>query len=157
MRRSMIALALIASSSLRPGQAAAQAGARLGPQFVSYKLGDPSNVTITETAVPVFVFMPVKSGLTLDIGSAFAMASVKSTVNGQTRESKISGPTDTQIRATMNLGSDMVLLTAGINVPTGKSTADTSEQMAAALIGNDFLVFPISSMGSGFGGAGGLA
>jgi hypothetical protein len=29
--------------------------------------------------------------------------------------------------------------------------------MAAALIGNDFLVFPISSMGSGFGGTGGVA
>jgi hypothetical protein len=147
---------LIAALAL-PAVAAAQGGVRLGPQFVSYTLGDPSNVTITETAVPVFVFMPLRSGLTLDVGSAFAMANVKSTVNGQTRESKISGPTDTQIRATMNLGSDMVLLTAGLNVPTGKATADTSEQMAAALIGNDFLVFPISSMGSGFGGTGGLA
>src|ERR1051325_9805514 len=127
---------LIVALAALPAVAAAQGGARVGPQFVSYTLGDPSNVTITETAVPVFVFVPVKSGLTLDIGSAFAMANVKSTVNGQTRESKVSGPTDTQIRATMNLGSDMVLLTAGINVPTGKSTADTSEQMAAALIGN---------------------
>lgn len=148
---------LIAALAVAPGVALAQGGVRLGPQFFSYKLGDPSNVTITETAVPVFVYMPLRPGLTLDIGSAFAMANVKSTVNGQTTESKISGPTDTQIRATMNLGSDMVLVTAGINVPTGKSTADTSEQMAAALIGNDFLVFPISSMGSGFGGTGGLA
>ena len=30
-------------------------------------------------------------------------------------------------------------------------------QHAASLIGNDFLVFPISSMGSGLGGTGGLA
>ena len=148
---------LIASLAALPALAGAQGGVRLGPQFVSYTLGDPSNVTITETAVPVFVFMPLRPGLTLDVGSAFAMANVKSTDNSQKRESKISGPTDTQIRATMNLGTDMVLLTAGLNVPTGKATADTSEQMAAALIGNDFLVFPISSMGSGFGGTGGLA
>jgi len=151
MRRLILPALLLATSAL------AQSGARIGPQFVSYTLGDPSNLTMTETAIPIFVFMPLRPGITLDIGSAFAMANVKSTINGQTRESKISGPTDTQIRATMNLGSDMVLLTAGLNVPTGKSTADTSEQMAAALIGNDFLMFPISSMGSGFGGTGGIA
>jgi hypothetical protein len=152
MRRlSISALLLIA------GTASAQSvGARVGPQFVSYTLGAPSNVTITETAIPIFAFFPVTPGLTLDIGTAYAMANVKST-GTQTRESKISGLTDTQIRATMNLGSDLVLVTAGLNIPTGRTTADTSEQLAAALIGNDFLVFPISSMGSGFGGTGGIA
>ena len=151
MRRLILPALCLASAAF------AQSGARVGPQFVSYTLGAPSNLTITETAIPVFAFMPLGSGISLDIGTAFAMANVKSTINGQERESKISGLTDTQIRATMNLGSDMVLLTAGLNIPTGKSTADTSEQMAAALIGNDFLVFPISSMGSGFGGTGGIA
>ena len=151
MRRLILPALCAATSAL------AQGGARMGPQFVSYSLGAPSNVTITETAIPIFAYMPLRGGISLDIGTAFAMASVKSTINGQERESKISGLTDTQIRATMNLGSDLVLLTAGVNIPTGKSTADTSEQMAAALIGNDFLVFPISSMGSGFGGTGGVA
>jgi hypothetical protein len=150
MRRLVLPALLAASTAL------AQGGARIGPQFYSYTLGAPSNVTITETAVPFFAFVPL-GGMTLDVGSAYAMVNVKSTVAGQTRESKITGLTDTQIRATMNLGTDMVVLTAGLNVPTGKSTADTSEQMAAALIGNDFLVLPISSMGSGFGGTGGLA
>jgi hypothetical protein len=160
MRRSLFPAVLLATAaiSLRSAELRAQEpGARIGPQFVSYTLGAPSNVTITETAIPVFAYMPIGTGITIDIGTAFAMANVKSTVSGQTRESRISGPTDTQIRATMNLGSDNVLLTAGLNIPTGKATADTSEQMAAALIGNDFLVFPISSMGSGFGGTGGLA
>jgi hypothetical protein len=154
MRRIIFpALALFAATA----SAQSGAGARFGPQLVSYTLGEPSNVTITEMAVPVFVYLPMGRSLTFDIGTAYAMANVKSTVSGQTRESKINGLTDTQIRATMNLGTDRVVLTAGLNVPTGKSTADTSEQMAAALIGNDFLVFPISSMGSGFGGTGGVA
>jgi hypothetical protein len=153
MRRLILpALALFAAAAAQGG-----AGARIGPQFVSYTLGAPSNVTITETAIPIFAFVPLGTGMTLDIGTAYAMANVKSDATGQTRESKISGLTDTQIRATMNLGSDKVLLTAGVNIPTGKSTADTSEQMAAALIGNDFLVLPISSMGSGLGGTGGIA
>ena len=150
-------LVILALAAIPAAVSAQGAGARVGPQFVSYTLGAPSNITITETAIPIFAYVPVTGGLTLDIGTAYAMANVKSTVSGQTRESKISGLTDTQIRATMNLGSDMVLVTAGLNIPTGRTTADTSEQEAAALIGNDFLVFPISSMGSGFGGTGGLA
>jgi hypothetical protein len=152
MRRLLSSLLSVAAAS-----AAAQGpGARVGPQFVSYTLGAPSNVTITEMAIPIFAVLPATRGLTLDIGTAYAVANVKST-SGTVRESRISGLTDTQIRATMNLGSDMVLVTAGINLPTGRTTADASEQEAAALIGNDFLTFPISSMGSGFGGTGGLA
>jgi hypothetical protein len=159
MRRlTLSALAIVAAyPALGLGDAGAQGGgARVSPQIVSYKLGEPSNITITETAIPVFVVLPIR-GISVDVGTAFAMANVKSTVSGQTRESKISGLTDTQLRATLPLGTDRVLLTAGLNIPTGKSTADTSEQMAAALIGNDFLVFPISSLGTGFGGTGGVA
>lgn len=152
MRRiSILALAVI------PVAAGAQGGGvRIGPQFVSYSLGAPSNVTISQAAIPIFAFVPLTRGLSLDVGTAYAMANVKST-GATVRESRISGLTDTQIRATMNVGSDMVVITAGLNVPTGRTTADTSEQEAAALIGNDFLVFPISSMGSGFGGVGGIA
>ena len=145
------ALLVISGAAAVRGQ-----GARLSPQFVSYTLGVPSSVTITEMAVPIFAFMPVTQGLTLDIGTAFASARVKST-GAQTTESTISGLTDTQIRATMNLGSELVIVTAGVNIPTGRSTAAPSEQSAASLIGNDFLVFPISSMGSGLGGTGGIA
>jgi hypothetical protein len=137
--------------------AAQDAGVRISPQFISYSLGSPSNNTISEMAIPLFAFMPVTKILTLDIGTAFASAQVTSTSGGQSVKSTISGLTDTQIRGTVNLGSDLVLLTAGVNVPTGRSTVTPAEQSAAGLIGNDFLMFPISSMGSGFGGTGGLA
>ena len=44
-----------------------------------------------------------------------------------------------------------------MNLPTGKSTVATDQQRAAGLIGSDFLAFPISNMGTGFGGTGGVA
>lgn len=137
--------------------AAQDVGARISPQYISYSLGSPANEKISELAIPLFAFMPVTRALTLDIGTAFASATVTGTSAGQATQSKVSGLTDTQIRATANLGSDLVLLTAGVNLPTGRSTVKPAEQAAAGLIGNDFLVFPISSMGSGFGGTGGLA
>jgi hypothetical protein len=150
-------ISFVALMAVAPALGAQGVGARVSPQFVNYTLDAPSNVQISEMAIPIFVVMPVTSTFSLDLGTAFASATAKSTGGTQAISSSISGLTDTQIRATMNLGTDLVVLTAGVNIPTGRSTADTSEQAAAALIGNDFLVFPISSMGSGFGGTGGLA
>jgi hypothetical protein len=44
-----------------------------------------------------------------------------------------------------------------VNIPTGQSTVNVDQLSAASLIGNDFLAFPISNMGTGFGGTGGIA
>jgi hypothetical protein len=152
MRKLPFAAVLVAASA-----GAQTVGIRTTPQFVSYTLGAPSNNTISEFALPIFAVVPVNQMLNFDIGTAFASSTLKSTSGGQTTQSSISGLTDTQIRGTVNLGSDLVLLTAGVNVPTGQSTVSPAEQAAAGMIGNDFLVFPISSMGSGFGGTGGVA
>src|SRR4051812_43423575 len=148
---------LFALLAVAPALGAQRVGARISPQYVNYTLSAPSNVQISEMAIPVFVVVPITNAFSLDVGTAFASATAKSTGGSQAISSSISGLTDTQIRATMNLGTDLVGLTAGVNLPTGRSTGGTSEQAAGALIGNDFMVFPISSMGSGFGGTGGLA
>jgi hypothetical protein len=153
MRRLLIpAILLIARVA-----GAQDVGARTSPQFIRYSLGSPSNNTISEMAIPIFAYMPINPNLTLDVGTAFASATVTSTSGGQSTQSKISGLTDTQLRGSLNVGGDAMVLTFGVNVPTGRATATPAEQSAASLIGNDFLVFPISSMGSGFGGTGGLA
>src|SRR4051812_23832238 len=153
MRRLLVLSLLVIASST----SAQSVGARTSPQFAHYTLGSPSNNTISEMAIPLFAVMPISPMLTLDIGTAFASAKLTNTSNGQATESTISGLTDTQLRATVNLATDMVVLTAGLNIPTGSSTVKPEEQAAAGMIGNDFLIFPISSMGSGFGGTGGLA
>jgi hypothetical protein len=93
----------------------------------------------------------------VDVGSAFANAHVEQTGTGPKKTSTITGPTDTQIRANYSIGTDFVVLTAGVNVPTGRSTVNAQEQLAAGLIGSDFLGFPISNMGTGFGGTAGVA
>jgi hypothetical protein len=51
----------------------------------------------------------------------------------------------------------MIVLTAGVNLPTGQSSVKQEQLLAAGLIGSDFLAFPISNMGTGFGGTGGVA
>jgi hypothetical protein len=87
------------------------------------------------------------------MGTAYARARVTS---GSTR-SEISGLTDTQIRGSYTLGGDFVVLTAGVSLPTGQRSVTLEQLLAAGLIGNDFLAFPVSNMGTGLAATGGVA
>jgi hypothetical protein len=107
--------------------------------------------------VPLFVIVPVTRALTFDLGTAYARSHVEQTTFGKTTTSEIAGLTDTQIRANYVLGNDFVVLTAGVNLPTGQSRVKSDQALAAGLIGSDFLAFPISNMGTGFGETGGIA
>ena len=157
MMRGLRQAALFAVAAILPAGAAAQSvfdsEARLAPQLVQYRFGAPANERVWQLAVPVFVAVPVNERLTFDVGTSFAHTRVTS--DGATSE--ISGLTDTQLRGNLVLGGDFLVLTAGLNLPTGKSSVTLDQFRAAGLIGNDFLSFPISSMGTGFALTGGVA
>jgi hypothetical protein len=148
---SLTALALATAGSL-----GAQT-VRLAPQFVSYKVEAPAEFTLSEFAIPVFVAVPLGQRMTFDVGSAWASARLERTTAGTKTTSSISGPTDTQVRLNATFGGDFLVLTAGANLPTGRSTATPEEQPAAGLMGSDFLSFPVSNMGTGAGATGGIA
>ena len=130
---------------------------RGAPQFVRYQINAPVNETISEFTLPIFVVIPVSSVFSFDVGTAYTSARVQPNGTAAGETSTVSGLTDTQVRANLSLGTDFVVLTAGLNIPTGKETASQTEQLAAFRIGNDFLAFPISNMGTGFGATAGLA
>lgn len=128
-----------------------------GPQFTQYSLKAPVGQTISEFSLPIFVIVPVTPSFSFDVGTSYTSARVATASGPDQGVSRISGFTDTQIRGNYTFGDDFVVLTAGINLPTGRETATAAEQIAAGRIGSDFLDFPITSMGSGFGGTAGLA
>jgi hypothetical protein len=97
--------------------------------------------------------MPLSSRLTVDIGTSYA----RSIVTNDDGRSELSGLTDTQVRGNLTLGSDYLVLTAGLNLPTGKSGVTLDQFAVASRIANDFLAFPIANMGTGFAGTGGIA
>ena len=146
-------LALPTAPSVARGQSLLDAEVRLAPQYVHYQVHAPADETIAELAVPVFVTFPVGSRFSFDVGTAFARAHATS---GATR-SEISGLTDTQIRGSYTFGGDFVILTAGVSLPTGERSVTLEQLLAAGRIGNDFLDFPISNMGTGLAATGGVA
>src|ERR1041384_6501450 len=146
MKRSLVGLGLaLGAATGAHAQSIFDAGVRLGPQFVYYKLASPSNTTISEFSVPMFVTVPISSAFGVDVGTAYSLARVEQTSTSTAKTSDINGLTDTQIRANYSVGTDFIVLTAGVNLPTGRSTVTPQEQLAAGLIGSDFLGFPISN------------
>jgi hypothetical protein len=148
------ALALLA------GPAFAQDGggrvsAILGPQYVNYKIGTGSaEKTVTQLSVPLVFIMPFGEKFTLDMSTSWADSRVSS---GGVESSKISGFTDTQIRGNLSLFDNSAIFTLGVNVPSGMYKVPTGQQEAAGQIGSDFLLYPVSSMGSGTALTGGIA
>lgn len=149
--------ALVLAGRAASAQSIFDSSVRTAPQFLQYRITSPVSETISEFTTPIFVVVPVSSALSFDVATAYANARVQPNGSNVEQPSSISGLTDTQIRANVLLGTDFVVLTAGLNIPTGKETASDAEELAAFRIGNDFLAFPISNMGTGFGATAGIA
>ena len=149
------AVSLAASSFTLPaaGQSIVDAEYRLAPQWTEYRIDAPVGMTISELAIPLFVSVPVGSRTSVDIGTAYARAQVTSGAE----HSEIAGLTDVQLRAQYTLGTDRVVLTGGVNLPTGNASVSADQLAAASLIGSDFLAFPVSNMGTGLAITGGAA
>ena len=154
MRRVATVTACVAMSApVAHAQSIFDGEVRLAPQFQQYHLSSPSNETISQLAIPVFVTFPLGSSFTMDIGTSYA----RSRLASGSGVSEISGLTDTQVRGNLTLGSDFVVLTMGLNLPTGRESVTLDQFAAASRIGSDFLAFSISNMGTGFAATGGIA
>jgi hypothetical protein len=152
----LIGLALFASATTLEAQAVEDVAVRVGPTFQSVRIWAPVGERIDQWAVPVAVTVPIGERLSIDVATAFA--SVEVVPLGRDGErSTIRGLADTQLRARWTLGMDALVLSAGVDLPTGKSAIAEGEIAAAGRIGNDFLAFPISNMGSGLAATAGAA
>ena len=154
--RLLLACAVLFTALPRPiagAQSLFDVEARLAPQYLQYQVHAPADETIAEFALPLFVSIPAGSRLSFDIGSAYASARV----TAGAVHSEISGLTDTEIRGSYTLGGDFIVLTAGVSLPTGTSSVTLDQLLAAGRIGNDFLAFPVSNMGTGLAATGGVA
>ena len=151
--------ALIGVVALVAGDIAGAQGAGSGSvQMVSYSIERGGvEKTISELVVPIAGMVTFGERFSIDVATAYANARVEITGSGARQTSTIAGLTDTQLRASYMFGADAVVLTAGVNLPTGRSTADSAEFLAAGQIANDFLLFPIGGFGSGLGGTMGIA
>jgi hypothetical protein len=142
-----------------PASAAAQGWREtaviVAPHSTMFKIGDgASQRIVSQTAIPFVFVIPFSERISVDLTTAYAISDV---ITGGQSISAIKGLTDMQVRANIQAGLENMVFTVGLNLPTGQYTIPEGQQEAAGQIGNDFLNFPISSMGNGFGATGGVA
>jgi hypothetical protein len=125
------------------------------PSAASYVIGEGSGArTVEQAALPLAFVFPFHRRFTVDLTTAGAYTRV---VQDDSTVSEVYGGTDTQLRAHLQLLMDHLVVTLGVNAPSGQYYVDDEQREAASIIGNDFLGFPISAMGNGPSGTVGAA
>lgn len=149
----VLAVAALAASPL--GAQLENSSVLTAPTYTSMTFGSgAASRSVSQLALPVVFILPFGEKISVDVSTAFASSTVKA---DDSTASEISGLTDTQIRANFRIGADNLLFTVGVNLPTGQYAVPEDQQEAAGQIGNDFLYYPISSMGNGLAMTGGVA
>ena len=159
MRNSTLALAALLIAL--PGALGAQqnlfpeAAIVGGVEARSYSFGSNFIVDrIRQIAVPVGAVVPVGKRFSFDIGSNYAVTTVKDALGGS---HSFSGLTDTQIRGSYVFGTDALVASLMVNLPTGVETTTLSKFGITSAASSNFLLFPVNSYGSGFSVTPGLA
>ncbi|HKP29479.1 MAG TPA: hypothetical protein VJU15_08745 [Gemmatimonadales bacterium] len=143
------ALALASLALARPAfaQYVPEPGAiSTGVEARYYRFGQDLGVkSLGQFAVPLAVVFPI-GRVTVDAGAWLAATSL-TRLDGA-RET-VTGLTDTQIRAAYVLGSDALVLTAMVNLPTGAQKLSAADYAVLSAASSSFLAFPVNAYGSG--------
>jgi hypothetical protein len=159
-----LAVAIGLTASFSTGQLSGQAlqngggtgggGAFVGTEIRTITFELLQNIKrLRQIAVPFGVIVPA-GRLQVDLGGAFV-----STELGRTDEAHhwVTHLTDTQIRGAYVFGSDAVVATVALNLPTGPSKASPRDYAVVGAVSPSFLGFPVASYASGFSVTGGMA
>lgn len=122
-----------------------------------YSFGDKFTVdALRQFAFPIGVLVPVGKRFSFDIGTSYAVTTVVRPDSAGGSQS-FSSFTDTQLRASYVLGTDALVASVMVNLPTGKQTTTLRQFNIASSVSSTFLLFPVNSYGSGTSVTPGLA
>src|SRR5665213_1258705 len=155
MRRHFLPLALLLSAAIPlAAQDPSNTADIVDTQFVSYQLGSGAGArTISQPGIPIAIIVRFSDRFNIDLSTNYANSQVKTP---GIASSAITGLTDTQLRGNVTLGDNAAIVTLGVNLPSGQYKVPDGEQVAAGQIGNDFLIYPVTSMGNGLAVTGGI-
>lgn len=110
---------------------------------------------VTQWSVPITVAVPIGSRWTIDLTGAYASSEVQLSADDPitgTDGYSLSGLADVRVRATGRIVGDAVLITAGLNLPTGSTELNEEELSALRVVGAPALSFQVPVLGIGAGG-----
>jgi hypothetical protein len=112
----------------------------------------------SQFSFPVLAEATLSENWTADLSTAFVSGSVTlSQADANQKDSySVSGLTDTKLRLTGRVMGDNVVVTVGLNVPTGATNLEPNELNALRVIAAPALGFQIPVLGTGGGGTAGV-
>lgn len=117
-----------------------------GIEAKQYSFGDGFGTDhIRQVAFPIAVGIPLGKRASFDIGTYYASTNVK----GSGVDETISGFTDTQIKLSYMFGSDAVVASVAVNLPTGQEKTSQKDFAVGATASSAFLLFPVNTYGTG--------
>jgi hypothetical protein len=140
-----------------------------GPSFETWRFGGGARQlvggdtivvrSVTQWSVPIVAVVPLGREWTMEVSGAFSSGQV--TLDGEDRVLRtdryvLSGPTDIRVRAVGSLVRDRVLVTVGVNAPTGRTGLDAGEVAALRALAAPALRLQVPANGTGPGGTAGL-
>lgn len=108
----------------------------------------------TQVALPLFGGAPLGRRVFVDVTGSYATTELTS-YDGAV--SRLTGLTDTQVRTSYTAGHDAAVFSLAVNLPTGQSTIARDQLAIIRSAGQNFLPFPVSRYGGGYGLTGGVA
>ena len=121
---------------------------------VTQPAGDLTDVR--QVAVPLNTRFQLQRRWTVDVGGAVSSSTVSLTTSGTKRTLSLSGLSDLNVRLTGPLKGDALLLTAGVNIPTGSTELDGDATTVLQTVAAPALAMPVGALGLGFGGTVGV-
>lgn len=112
----------------------------------------------TQLTFPVSAAMPLGERWTMDITTVFATGEVGFTpaAGGAERTASLSGLSDVRVRTSGRFFDDAIILTIGVNAPTGKTQLDSLELTALRVLAAPALAMGAAPVGAGPSGVVGL-
>lgn len=115
--------------------------------------------TVEQFTLPITASSPIAGGWRLDITTLFAAGKVTYTdasAVGGTRTATLSGISDVRARATGRFLHDAVVMTAGLNLPSGLTALDVAQFSTLRIVAAPALGLGSSPVGAGLSGTLGL-
>jgi hypothetical protein len=114
----------------------------LSSYYQSWEVANTS--TFNELSTPVFLYLPFGYAFHITAHASYA------SISGN-RVQEISGFTDTQITLNYHFENANLLLTLGLNLPSGKKELTLDEFLSSGLISYSVFKFRVPNFGEGFG------
>jgi hypothetical protein len=146
-----VALILVLLSAATAGPLTAQTFGRRpvafgGLEFREYRFAEPFALrSLRQVAIPVGAAAS-RGRLSADIGGYWAATTLTNDDGGFRR---VTGLTDTQVRAAYTIGRDAAVASVVLNLPTGRDRMAPADFDVLGAVSSSFLAFPVSAFANG--------